>query len=88
MTRKTFFFLFGLVLLAPNVYADPATLSFSDCFVPKGNNTAQKLSVSTVYGQILQDELPMSYLNLTVLGTTPAEIQNAANGSGELCELS
>jgi hypothetical protein len=83
----TFVFLFCLAFLALNVHADPATLSFDDCFVPSGNNTAQQLSVSTVYGQIVQDELPLSYLNLTVLGTTPAEIQNSANGSGELSTL-
>lgn len=86
MTSQTLVFLFCLAFFALNVYADPATLSFDDCFVPSGNNTAQKLTVTKVYGQILQDELSNDYLNLTVLGTTPAVIQNAVVGSGELCE--
>ncbi|KIK53282.1 hypothetical protein GYMLUDRAFT_179150 [Collybiopsis luxurians FD-317 M1] len=69
------------------VNADPATLSFSDCFTPNGTNTTQKLSVSTVYGQVLHDGSSEPYLNLTVLGTTPAEIQNSVNNSGELSTL-
>ncbi|KAJ4472888.1 hypothetical protein C8J55DRAFT_477961 [Lentinula edodes] len=87
MTSKVFVLLFWIALFLLQVNCDPASLSFTDCFVPNGNNTAQKLSVSTVYGQVTQDELPVQYLNLTVLGTTPAEIQNSANGSGELSTL-
>ncbi|KAJ3998023.1 hypothetical protein F5050DRAFT_1308307 [Lentinula boryana] len=87
MTSKFFIFLFWLAFFSLEVTCDPASLPYTDCFVPNGNNTAQKLSVSTVYGQVTQDDLPMQYLNLTVLGTTPAEIQNSANGSGELSTL-
>ncbi|KAJ3825984.1 hypothetical protein F5880DRAFT_1548147 [Lentinula raphanica] len=87
MTSKSLLFLFWFDFFFLLVNCDPATLSFSDCFVPNGNNTAQKLTVSTVYGQVTQDDLPVQYLNLTVLGTTPAEIQNSANGSGELSTL-
>ncbi|KAF5393120.1 hypothetical protein D9757_001130 [Collybiopsis confluens] len=87
MGSKAFKSLLWLALSALTVNADPATLSFSDCFVASGNNTAQKLSVSAVYGQVLQDELTEPYLNLTVLGTTPEVIQNSANGSSELSTL-
>ncbi|KAJ4478997.1 hypothetical protein J3R30DRAFT_3473201 [Lentinula aciculospora] len=87
MASKFFVFIFWLSFFLLEVNCDPANLSFTDCFVPNGNNTAQKLSVSTVYGQVTKDDLPVQYLNLTVLGTTPAEIQNSANGSGELSTL-
>ncbi|THU88926.1 hypothetical protein K435DRAFT_729542, partial [Dendrothele bispora CBS 962.96] len=66
------------------VAADPATLGWSDCFA--GTNTSVKLTVNSVYGQVTPTDSG-SYLNLTVLGTTPETIYNSVNGSSKLATL-
>lgn len=70
--------LYALLLLfvAPRVFADPATLDFNDCF---SGNASQKLSVSSVYGQVVNHEL-----HLVVLGQTPLEIDGFTNFSKSL----
>jgi hypothetical protein len=65
-----------LLLLIPGVVAGPATVDFNDCF---SGNISQKLSVSTVYAQVLQNEL-----HLVVLGQTPQEIDGFTNSSKSL----
>ncbi|KAF8231414.1 hypothetical protein L208DRAFT_1399050 [Tricholoma matsutake] len=73
--------LYALLLLfvAPRVFADPATLDFNDCF---SGNASQKLSVSSVYGQVVNHEL-----HLVVLGQTPLEIDGFTNFSKSLATL-
>ncbi|KAI6024474.1 hypothetical protein EDC04DRAFT_249060 [Pisolithus marmoratus] len=61
-----------LVLLPLAVSAQPATLPFNDCFT---GNVAQKMSVDTVYSQIVDGQR----LNLTVLGQTAQQIIGDAN---------
>jgi len=67
------------------VIAEPATLGWNDCFV--GTNTSVKLSVNTVYGQVVPTD-DGSYLNLTVLGSTPETIFKSVNTSSKLCKYS
>ncbi|KAG6813034.1 hypothetical protein H0H92_014568 [Tricholoma furcatifolium] len=66
--------------------AHPAVASFTDCFDPDGNVT-QKLDISTVYAQVLNNDDMGTYLNLTVLGTTPQPIFGFTNSSTSLATL-
>ncbi|KAK7470177.1 hypothetical protein VKT23_001615 [Stygiomarasmius scandens] len=66
------------------VIAEPATLGWNDCFV--GTNKSVKLSVNTVYGQVVPTD-DGSYLNLTVLGSTPETIFKSVNTSSKLSTL-
>jgi hypothetical protein len=66
------------------VMADPAKLGWDDCFA--GTNATVKVTVNTVYGQVIPNG-DHTYLNLTVLGTTPAPIVNSMEGSSKLCQL-
>lgn len=76
-----------LILLAlPNVLANPLNVSFTDCFDSNGN-TSLKLSISSVYAQVLEDDQQSVYLNLTVLGDSPQEIVGYSNTSLNLGEL-
>jgi hypothetical protein len=61
--------------------SSPAVADFSDCF---SGNESVKLSVSTVYAQIAENDNLGKHLNLTVLGQSPQEIIGLANGSGSL----
>lgn len=80
--------LFILLLFAIlHVRANPATLTFKDCF---SGNVSQKFNISTVYAQILDTTQMGVYLNLTVLGVSPQQILGFTNTStslGELCLL-
>jgi hypothetical protein len=67
--------------------ADPATVPFTDCF-DSDENLVQKLNVSTVYAQVLENRDLGVYLNLTVLGDTPQQILGTTNASGSLCQYS
>jgi hypothetical protein len=71
-------------LLPRLVCADPATLAFKDCF-DNATSTAQKLNVSTVYAQVLENNDLGQYLDLTVLGSSPQQIFGMTNTSGSLC---
>ncbi|KAG5648736.1 hypothetical protein DXG03_000083 [Asterophora parasitica] len=74
---------FFLSLVIPNVLAGPAIVRFTDCF--DGNNGgAQKLNISSVYAQVYDNDGFGRYLNLTVLGTSPQEIQGYTNTSTSL----
>ncbi|KAF9057834.1 hypothetical protein BJ165DRAFT_1423835 [Panaeolus papilionaceus] len=74
-------------LLPSTVLADPANLPFTDCF-DEPESIDQKLNVTTVYGQVLQNQEWGSYLNLTVLGTSPKDIVGVvANQSSSLATL-
>ena len=69
-----------LLLLAGAVgsLAQPAVLSFDDCFAD--SSTSQKLNISTVYAQLT--EIPHgAFLNFTILGETPEVILESSNGS-------
>ncbi|KAF5371263.1 hypothetical protein D9758_004142 [Tetrapyrgos nigripes] len=79
------FFLFLLLFsLSSTVMADPAKLGWDDCFA--GTNTSVKMTVNTVYGQVFPNGA-QTYLNLTVLGTTPTPIVNSMDGSSKLSTL-
>lgn len=71
------------LILPSHVVADPATVPFQDCFDP-GSNISQKFNVSTIYAQVLQDEVWGHYLNLTVLGESPEDILGLTNTSSSL----
>jgi hypothetical protein len=71
------------LLLALPVFADPASLSFVDCF---SGNASAKLAVSDVYGQVLDSAELGRYLNLTVIGTSPQDIFGFTNLSSSLGE--
>ncbi|KAF7317221.1 TRP domain-containing protein [Mycena chlorophos] len=64
--------------------ADPATLAFNDCF---SGNASLKLSVDTVYGQVLDDPQLGTYLNLTVIGNSPQQIDGFTDSSSSLATL-
>ncbi|KAG6331376.1 hypothetical protein ID866_7714 [Astraeus odoratus] len=51
--------------------AQPATLPFDDCFT---GNSSQKMSVDTVYSQVVDD-----HMNITVFGQTTEEIVETTN---------
>ena len=68
-----------------SVLSDPASLPFNDCFDSRRGNTSQKLSVSQVYGQVIETSDNESYLNLTVIGSSPLEILDTrVDGGGNL----
>jgi len=75
--------LFLLLLAVPRVLADPATATFLDCFDNDANVT-RKLTVSTVYAQVVDNAGTGPNLNLTVLGTSPEDIVGFLNTSGSL----
>ncbi|RXW25178.1 hypothetical protein EST38_g690 [Candolleomyces aberdarensis] len=50
-------------------------------------NPQNKLSVSTVYAQVLSDEQHGTVLNLTVFGSSPSQIIGLTNSSGSLATL-
>ncbi|KAG2013149.1 membrane protein [Coprinopsis cinerea AmutBmut pab1-1] len=68
------------------VRADPAVVPFRDCF-DEPSNVDNQLNVSTVYAQVLKDEEENHYLNLTVVGSSPAEIVGLTNASTSLATL-
>lgn len=70
---------------AAPVTADPATVPFTDCLDSEASQ-AQKLNISTVYAQVLQNNDLGTYLNLTVLGQSPQTILGLANTSTNLCQ--
>lgn len=72
-----------LLLVLPCVLADPATLHFTDCSDQSGD-TNQKLHISTVYAQVLDNSTFGTYLNLTVLGNSSQVIQGFTNTSSSL----
>lgn len=69
--------LFQLWVVA--VVAQPAMAPFTDCF---SGNDSQKMTVSTVYAQILEDPSAGRQLNLTLLGSTDQEIDGISDDSG------
>lgn len=79
MNLLTFLFFSAVV-----VQADPASLPFTDCFSGDG---VRKLTVSTVYGQVVRgvDGKSKTGLNLTIFGENPQEIVGSSSSS--LCEL-
>ena len=62
----------------------PATLKYEDCFSPANGNISEKLNVSMVYAQILNDG---SVLNLTVIGQSNVPIVGRSNDSSKLGEF-
>ncbi|KAF9266234.1 hypothetical protein L218DRAFT_897250 [Marasmius fiardii PR-910] len=78
-----------LFLLFTNpVLSQPASLSFNDCFDSRRGNVSQKLNVSKVYGQVVETAKDESYLNLTVIGSTPQDILDTrSEGGGNLATL-
>ncbi|KAI5123407.1 hypothetical protein M0805_006113 [Coniferiporia weirii] len=76
-----------LFFLAPPVLAQPATLSFTDCTSGNAADPAQKINVSTVYGQIVTGENLGRHLNLTVIGNTGQEIIPISNDTQLLSTL-
>lgn len=68
-----------LSLFFLSALAQPAVLQFDDCF--SGDNTTQKLSISTVYAQLFPQDDGRAFLNFTVLGTTPEVIVEASDSS-------
>ncbi|XP_006456700.1 hypothetical protein AGABI2DRAFT_188538 [Agaricus bisporus var. bisporus H97] len=75
-----------LLALLPFAHAGPATLPFKDCF-DDTTSQAQKLNVSTIYAQVLQNNDLGEYLDLTVLGQSPQQIFGMTNTSGSLSTL-
>ncbi|KAG7097414.1 hypothetical protein E1B28_004761 [Marasmius oreades] len=81
-------FLFLLLLLFSNtVLSDPASLSFKDCFDSSRGNASQKVTISKVYGQVFKTFEDESYLNLTMIGSTPQEILDTSDEGGNLATL-
>ncbi|KAJ7055094.1 hypothetical protein C8F01DRAFT_1030621 [Mycena amicta] len=72
------------LLLALPAFADPATLSFDDCF---SGNSSMKLTVNQVYGQVLNSAELGAYLNLTVIGNSPQDISGFTDSSSSLATL-
>ncbi|KAF5388004.1 hypothetical protein D9615_000729 [Tricholomella constricta] len=75
-----------LFLILPRLLAGPSIARFTDCF-DEDSNLTQKLNISTVYAQVYDHEEFGKYLNLTVLGTSPQEIQGYTNASTSLATL-
>ncbi|KAL4262644.1 Transient receptor potential channel Flc/Pkd2-like protein [Pleurotus pulmonarius] len=75
MNLLTFLFFSAVV-----VQADPASLPFTDCFSGDG---VRKLTVSTVYGQVVRgiDGQSKTGLNLTIFGENPQEIVGSSSSS-------
>ena len=61
----------------PHAFAQPAIVQFQDCF--SSSNTSIRLDVSTVYAQVLSYSSGGSYLNFTVIGSSPQEIVESTN---------
>ncbi|KAK1224510.1 hypothetical protein PQX77_012589 [Marasmius sp. AFHP31] len=81
-------FLILLLNFINPVLSDPASLPFNDCFDSRRGNASQKLTVSQVYGQVIETSDRESYLNLTVIGSTPQEILDTrVDGGGSLATL-
>lgn len=74
------------LILPSHVVADPATVPFQNCFDPGSNSSHWRFNVSTIYAQVLQDEVWGHYLNLTVLGESPEDILGLTNTSSSLGE--
>ncbi|TRM67820.1 hypothetical protein BD626DRAFT_545135 [Schizophyllum amplum] len=72
-----------LSFLLSYVLAGPVNVSYSDCFNPSANESL-KFDISTVYAQALHDDNLGPYLNLTILGNSPARILESSNTSGSL----
>ncbi|KAJ7584349.1 hypothetical protein C8J56DRAFT_1005041 [Mycena floridula] len=72
-----------LFLSLHHVLADPATLSFNDCFDSTAN-VSQKMSISSVYAQIQEDAQNDMILRLSVLGNSPTNIVGFAPDSTRL----
>lgn len=75
-----------VLLYSHKVTAQPATLSFTDCTSGNAIDPSQKINVSTVYGQIVTNEILGRHLNLTVIGNTGQDILPISNETGLLCE--
>ncbi|CAK5263174.1 unnamed protein product [Mycena citricolor] len=73
-----------LISLAIPIIADPATLPFTDCF---NGNASAKFSIDKVYGQVLTTDQTGTYLNLTVIGSSPQEIFGFVDSSSSLATL-
>lgn len=73
---RTALLLFAIV---NHVLADPASLSFNDCF--SNPNASQKMTITNVYAQVLQDVQASMYLNLTVIGNNAAQILPSSNST-------
>lgn len=73
----------SLLCLLGVALADPASIPFQDCFNDQAS-LDQKLNVSTVYAQVLQNTELGNYLNLTVFGTSPQQILGLVNTSTSL----
>ncbi|KAK7062337.1 membrane protein [Favolaschia claudopus] len=74
----------SLLLLPAPAIADPATIPFQDCF---NGNTSMKLAVDQVYAQVLDSEGLGTYLNLTVVGSSPLDIFGFTDSSSSLATL-
>lgn len=79
------FFLFFWSLVG-SARAQPATLSFQDCFQAADGNVSEHMIISTVYGQIVGDDTAGRRLNITILGESPTEILGLSNTSTDLGE--
>ena len=79
------FILLFLSFFLSHVLAEPVNVSYSDCFDANAN-ASLKFDISTIYAQALHDDSLGNYLNLTVLGNTPASILESSNSSGSLGE--
>jgi hypothetical protein len=62
------------------VIAEPATVLFKDCF---SGHDDQKMTVSTVYAQVFNNEGPNRHLNLTLIGDTKQEVVGKGDNLGE-----
>ena len=65
------------------VRAGPVSLPFEDCF-SETRNAANKFNITTVYAQVLKDEVHGTFANLTVFGTSPSTIVGLTNESTSL----
>ena len=80
--------LLGIILLCSipfSVIAQPASLSFTTCATGNDIDPARKINVSTVYGQVINNNVQGKYMNLTVIGNTGQEIIPISNETGLLC---
>ncbi|KAF8622118.1 hypothetical protein AX15_007253 [Amanita polypyramis BW_CC] len=77
---------FLLLLILPSVFADPATVPYKRCSSQPSNVTTQ-LNVTTVYAQVLPNDMRGKYLNLTLIGESSQEIIGFSNSSSSLSTL-
>ncbi|KAG6900422.1 hypothetical protein C0993_010810 [Termitomyces sp. T159_Od127] len=75
-----------LLLLLPHVRSDPAVARFTECF-DDDSNVTQRLQISTVFAQALENDSLGKFLNLTLLGRSPQPILGFTNTSGSLATL-